>query len=1102
MWSSVHADRIVFPRDFAPTESPVADMEKPDREALCLNGTWQFQPQTLPEGYQMSAGHPPDLTPPTDDRWEKTPIRVPSPWNVNSFANSDGKGPDFQCYPSYPASWNSVTMGWLRRTFHVPGSWTGKRIILHFDAVAGRTQVWVNGKLIGGHFDLFLPFEFDITDRIKPGADNELLVGVQKGSLFAVKSPAGRNTFQGGSMWGDVVTGIWQDVYLEAVPAVRIENVFMKPEVDQDRLGADVTLKNDSDTAVTLHLRGTIHSWRNEARSDLLFAPEPKWSLDGKDALQFPDKSVSVPAHGESTVSLSQPVRGRLALWSPENPNLYGLVLSLGNIPGQNFDVMYTRFGWRQFTLAKKQAFLNGKPIVFKGDACHFIGIPEMTRRYAWAWYKVLKAANGNTVRLHAEPYPAYFLDEADEMGVCILDESAIWGSGGAPKLDSPDFWSDAARHIRDLVLRDRNHPSIMGWSIANEVYAEVQGIHHSAPPLVEAVKKNYAILRDICRTNDPTRAWISADGDHDGVGTLPVFSIHYIGQDWADQLTRGTLPWGDGENGSAYFANPEQVSKFNGQRAYESMEGRMEVLAREAFSILKFQSHYDGIYHCIFNLAWHGLQPLPLGLADPTRSPTLADGIFFQPYVENKFGVQPERIGPYCTTLNPGYDPRLPLYKPWPLFEAIRDGFADSTAVSKWDLPFAAPPAPTPTPRAGKPVNGIEVLGGPNSRLKAHLERQGVTFDAKSNPQLIFVDGSMPPDATAKVRMGACLSGGGSVFIWDATPQALPTLNALLPAPLEITSRTSTSLLQTGDDPLIAGIKPSDLYFSNLEPSNILEGGLAGPLIARGRILLEACNTDSSLWKTEGEITKDAEIFRSEQETKPGGVALASIPEGPGRLILCNIPCSSSIPKRAALIHALLVNLGVTLKPESLASVALNEDGQLIQALWCTGFPGTSPQAALSATFVNPKAGAPIRAGAAAAPGIKWEPLSAFGTLFDLRRLHLKSLRENVVSYFSFWVFSPNAMNDLLADPHLPKVDFSIESTDTMKVWLNGQIILQQVNKRGGGAGLPLKKGWNHFLIEDFHENGPWHFSAGLNSTQPTFFDVINTALEKPAGD
>ena len=150
-----------------------------------------------------------------------------------------------------------------------------------------------------------------------------------------------------------------------------------------------------------------------------------------------------------------------------------------------------------------------------------------MTRRYAWAWFTAIKGMNGNAVRPHAQVYPRFYLDMADEMGICVLNETANWASDGGPKLDSEHFWKESKEHLKRFVLRDRNHASVFGWSISNENKPVILHVYNR-PELMPVQKKAWEEWRDIVHQYDPTRPWISADGEDDGDGILPVTVGHY----------------------------------------------------------------------------------------------------------------------------------------------------------------------------------------------------------------------------------------------------------------------------------------------------------------------------------------------------------------------------------------------------------------------------------------------------------------------------------------------------------------------------------------------------------------------------------------------
>jgi beta-galactosidase len=146
----------------------------------------------LPKNFHEGVDPAPELPLPAPSAWERVPVKVPSPWDVNSFANRRGLGGDFRTFPSYPAAWESVEMGWLRRTVRVPIEWKGDRVPLHFAAVAGDVRILVNGKDAGKKFDIFFPFDLDITNLVIPGKSNEILVGVRKTSLFDIRGKYGR----------------------------------------------------------------------------------------------------------------------------------------------------------------------------------------------------------------------------------------------------------------------------------------------------------------------------------------------------------------------------------------------------------------------------------------------------------------------------------------------------------------------------------------------------------------------------------------------------------------------------------------------------------------------------------------------------------------------------------------------------------------------------------------------------------------------------------------------------------------------------------------------------------------------------------------------
>lgn len=594
------------------------------RPELCLNGEWQFQPAD------------PGLSFPPTGTWDPVAIRIPSPWNVNSFSRSDGG--DFECFPSYPKAWEEVQAAWHRRTFTLPASMRGKALFLRFEAVHYRADVYVNGRKAGSHEGGFTPFELSITDLVSFDSPNELVVGVKAHQLFNVK---GRATYGWGSFWGGHIHGIWQDVSLIARPLLHVSDVFVMTSVERREITLQVSVTNLD--------RRPRHARIN---NHVFEAGQP--APGGMPGKGFTRAQVDLAPGETRTLTLAEPWASA-KLWWPDDPQLYVLLTRLYADDEDNtpIDMRRTRFGFREFGLdAEGKHFeLNGVPWRGRADAWHFMGIPQLTPAYARAWYEMARAANVNLIRLHAQVYPEYYLDVADEMGMLIVDESALWGSAINFWYDE-DFLRRAKAHVQELVLRDRNHPSVALWSVANEIYAR-RGDDNA--PDQDWIFARYAELAGEMKKLDPTRE-VSSDGDGDLNGRLPIYSLHYPGAGDPKKPKACTI----GESGGMYHMTPPEVAQWIGDHAYLTSRDRMEALAVQMQDLVPGYRQWAA-YATVFNLAWYGLDPLPMEVQfryDDLGTP----------------GVKPERLGPYSTCLNAGRDPKLPAYEPNPLFTAMKD--------------------------------------------------------------------------------------------------------------------------------------------------------------------------------------------------------------------------------------------------------------------------------------------------------------------------------------------------------------------------------------------------------------------------------------------
>jgi beta-galactosidase len=1001
-------DRLFYDRVFAPSEGYISKIEKPLRKEICLNGRWDFQAVELPSSYRQGKGIAPELPLPQNDKWDKVKIKIPSPWNINAFANQNLEGPDHRNFPSYPQEWEKVKMAWMKKTVTVPADWNNDKIVLHFEAVAGQTQVYVNGQKATENFDLFLPFDADITSLVKPGETAEILVGVRSQSLFEDNSTKGRRIVPAGSMWGYLVNGIWQDVYLLAIPKVNISNVYIKPLLSKNTLELDITIENTTNKEETFILGGDIREWINKAGTDIHSAPVPNWDLAVSAALNISEQKIKLPA-GTTQTTLRIPVKeGDFDYWTPEFPNLYGLTLQLTpKSPKGDFggDIKYERFGWREWTFNGSKQLLNGKEYQLHGDSWHFMGVPQLTRRYAYAWFTALKDANANAVRPHAQIYPRFYFDVADEMGICILAETANWASDGGPKMDSPLFWENSKDHLKRMVIRDRNHPAVFGWSISNENKPVILYVFNK-PEWMEQQKQAWVDWRNIVRENDSTRPWISADGEDDGEGILPTTVGHYGDRSSVKHWVEIGKPWGIGEHSMAYYGTPEQVSKYNGERAYESQLGRMEGLAYECYDLIAQQRLNGASYVSVFNIAWYGLQPLPFGKHDLTTPPGLDDGIHFGEYKEGQPGIQPERMGAYCSTFNPGYDPTLPLYRTWPMFDAIKAANAgDKPAWSKWaTMPEKPVKGEDQKAKTEKEYSNIFFIGEKNSSVKQIFENHGVSFitTAKSlNNALLILDGNYLPTEKETALIKEYSNKGVDIWIWAPTPAGIANYQSFLPNELILQARTASSFIPE-QKLWLKNTVNSDFYFCEIQTKEASQYGMTGDFVKEGEILLNACNTDWRKWNKRAEELKTAALLRSENEA-----------HGPDAVFVKYQTKSS------------------TFYVSTLDNFAASEKGYntLAKILQAAGISTGNKQTAKSL-------------------------IDAQG---EVQLSNLLVNNQDNRNNYSLWIYSPRPLDDLLIEPNMPKLDIVASGKEEIK--LNGK-------KLESYKELPFKQGWNQLII------------------------------------
>lgn len=395
-----------------------AEQEDIGREILFLSGT--DSEHTVSWDFFCTSGR-------KSGNW--TTIEVPSHWEQQGFGEYD-YGRDYRTYGKKFRFADET--GIYKRRFTVPANWKGKTIQLVFEGVMTDAEVRVNGQFAGPvHQGGFYRFCYDITGKLVVEGENELEVTVHKMSA----NPSVNRAERYADYW--VFGGIYRPVYLEAYPQEHLERVAV-------RAGADGCFTLD---VFPVNLKG-----KRIIRAEIL---DP----EGKIVQTAEVKAVT----GDSLVCLS----GRLdqpRLWTAETPYLYSVRLSL--LDGRKTCFRFTeKFGFRTIEIREGDGiYLNGIKIKMKGINRHVFW-PESGRSVNPAIdlsdVKLIKAMNMNAVRCSHYPPDKAFLNYCDSLGLYVLDELAGWQNAYDTEVGS--------RLVREMVIRDVNHPSVIFWSNGNE---------------------------------------------------------------------------------------------------------------------------------------------------------------------------------------------------------------------------------------------------------------------------------------------------------------------------------------------------------------------------------------------------------------------------------------------------------------------------------------------------------------------------------------------------------------------------------------------------------------------------------------------------------
>ncbi|MFD2835494.1 sugar-binding domain-containing protein [Gramella sp. AN32] len=375
-------------------------------------------------------------------------IKLPHDWSIEGPFNS---------------KWASGTgflpggIGWYKKTFSISNYKPENTYAIYFDGVYKNSEVWINGHLLGKRPNGFIPFQYDLTPYLKTN-NNEILVKADHTEFADSRYYSG--------------SGIYRNVYLlqqEPVHFAQWGVFFTTPEVSAEKGKAKVAveIKNQTDEII----KSTI-------KADLL-------DKNGN-TVATSEKPLSLRPKKQNYIELDFEVKNP-NLWSPENPNLYDLKVSIQKDDQDIVDTWTEKVGFRSFRFdANKGFFLNAKNMLIKGICIHHdagalgAAVPEAVWRER---LETLKEMGANAIRMSHYPHQDYIYNLADEIGFLVQDEAFDeweygknkWITGwnvGAPGNDGSheDFSEWGVRDVQDMIRRNRNHTSIIMWSIGNEI--------------------------------------------------------------------------------------------------------------------------------------------------------------------------------------------------------------------------------------------------------------------------------------------------------------------------------------------------------------------------------------------------------------------------------------------------------------------------------------------------------------------------------------------------------------------------------------------------------------------------------------------------------
>ncbi|MCP5549043.1 MAG: glycoside hydrolase family 2 protein [Akkermansiaceae bacterium] len=495
------------------------------RSVMPLDDGWKFHQGTA-EGAEKAEF--------ADAGWNT--VGVPHDWSIAGPFSKDAPA-------TGSGGWLPTGVAWYRKTIELPDDILGKTVWVEFDGVMANSDVWLNGERLGKRPNGYVSFRYDVSTRVKPGAN-----------LLAVRADTSE---QPASRWY-AGSGIYRNVRVVITEPLHIEpwSVFVRtPEATEEQAKVVVS---------TTVVNGNGYDRAFEIRHGIL-------GPDGKSLAE-----ISIASEVAAAASVSKDAKialPRPALWSVDTPAMHTLVTQVME-NGKVLDEVRTPFGIRSAEFQSDTGFrLNGKNLKLKGVCIHHDGGAVGAAVPLDAWrrrFEILKSLGVNAIRTAHNPPDPGFLDLCDTMGFLVMDEFFDCWTKGKNRHDYHKFFKEwSHKDLREGILRDRNHPSIVLYSVGNE-------IHDTPKP--DIAKPILRGLVDVCHEVDPTRPVtqalfrpnVSKDYDNGLADMLDVIGTNYrdaeLLQAWKDKPGRKIVGTEQGHERSTWLLcrdNPQHSGQF-----------------------------------------------------------------------------------------------------------------------------------------------------------------------------------------------------------------------------------------------------------------------------------------------------------------------------------------------------------------------------------------------------------------------------------------------------------------------------------------------------------------------------------------------------------